>query len=644
MPDGGLGPRPGEEVFIVDQRRNLEVRAADDGRTVEMSFASEDPYLRWFGYEILGMEPGECDLARINSGFAPFLKDHRNSVDSQIGRVLRAWLDGDKARALVEIFDTEEGDEKLRQIRKGDLGAISVGYRVLEMALVKEVEDGPNEYRVTRWEPHEISLVAAAADPTVGVGRSAENSSRVLIHNRTEAGHMPEAKKPEQSGDNGVAAELAAAQARIAKLEADAAARDQREGEAAEEAKRAGEAKRLAEIEAIAAQVNAPQHLREIAKKRGLSGEEFKGLLYHHDPEGMAEAMGRAASINLSAEQSADFSMVKFLRALGGREKSAVEAARAELEASAEAVRVSGRELESEHSGLIPWNVIAGGRGSLHASRAALITGTANLGGNTVETAVAMDLIDILRNRSFVLRNATPLTGLQGNFDMPRLDTEGAAGWIAENADLAEIALTFGVIQFRPHDVGGYTQVGRRLLMQSSLDVEYEVRRILMEKIAVDTDKAALYGGASNQIDGISEISGIGGETFAAAVPTRAELLAMEADVGTANADVGALAWAFNSAMKASLKGAAVDSGSGKFLYDDDGEVVGHRTEISNNITAGDVFFGNWSDSIAAMWGQIEVEVDPYSFMRKRQIEISAIATMDFNVRHVGSFSFGNDG
>ena len=67
------------------------VRADGADLVVEMAFASELPYERWWGVEILGHDRGECDLGWVASGRAPFLKDHRTS--EQIGVVSRAWLD-----------------------------------------------------------------------------------------------------------------------------------------------------------------------------------------------------------------------------------------------------------------------------------------------------------------------------------------------------------------------------------------------------------------------------------------------------------------------------------------------------------------------------------------------------------------------
>ena len=69
-----------------------EAKVQNEDRTVQLSFSSEIPVLRDTplgpAYEVLGHDPGEVDLSRLNSGSAPVLKDHRRDVDSMVGTVV----------------------------------------------------------------------------------------------------------------------------------------------------------------------------------------------------------------------------------------------------------------------------------------------------------------------------------------------------------------------------------------------------------------------------------------------------------------------------------------------------------------------------------------------------------------------------
>lgn len=144
-----------------------------EARTVELAFSSESPVRRWFGDEILGHNPGECDLSRLNAG-AAFLDQHNHS--RQIGVIESARIDADKkGRAVVRFSKSAAAEEIFQDIVDGIRRLVSVGYSVDEMQMVKSEAGGKDEtYRVNRWTPFEVSLVSVPADVSVGVGRSAE--------------------------------------------------------------------------------------------------------------------------------------------------------------------------------------------------------------------------------------------------------------------------------------------------------------------------------------------------------------------------------------------------------------------------------------------------------------------------------------
>lgn len=153
-----------------------------DARTMELSFSSEEPYERYWGVEILGHNADEVRLDRINNAGA-LLMDH-NTKD-QIGVVEKTWIDTAtrKARALVRFGKSARASEILQDVIDGIRRNVSVSYNIQRMKLMKsEKIDGTNEtvdtYRVTDWEPLEISLVSVPADVTVGVGRSTETQQR----------------------------------------------------------------------------------------------------------------------------------------------------------------------------------------------------------------------------------------------------------------------------------------------------------------------------------------------------------------------------------------------------------------------------------------------------------------------------------
>ena len=170
-----------------DLRREINgnIRALEgegNERRFELSFSSEEPYKRFFGIEILDHSPGAVDLTRLNEiGVLLFNHDR----DEVLGRIERAWLEGDKGKAIV-VFDSDDAAETIYQkVKSGTLKGVSVGYRVKTWERVTTGETsssgkftGPCDVAIS-WEPFEISIVSVPADPTVGVGRELETPETV---------------------------------------------------------------------------------------------------------------------------------------------------------------------------------------------------------------------------------------------------------------------------------------------------------------------------------------------------------------------------------------------------------------------------------------------------------------------------------
>ena len=173
-----------------DYRRTLGTatlqRMEGDGneRKFTLSFSSEEPYERWFGLEILDHSPGAVDLQRINEIGCLLFNHNRDAV---IGKVNRAWLEGNRGMAEVE-FDTDEQSEVIFQkVKNKTLKGVSVGYRIDSLEEVQAGKTsadgrftGPCEI-ARKWWPFEISIVSVPADATVGVGREAGQQGKIPL-------------------------------------------------------------------------------------------------------------------------------------------------------------------------------------------------------------------------------------------------------------------------------------------------------------------------------------------------------------------------------------------------------------------------------------------------------------------------------
>ena len=166
----------GERSFGKASIRALEGEGNE--RKFELSFSSEEPYVRWFGPEILSHADGAVDLTRLNE-IGVLLFNH--DTDKVIGRVDRAWIENKRGKAEVTFDADSEADLIYQKVKSGTLKGVSVRYSVdswEEVAAGKVSADGftgPCDI-ARKWTPLEISVVSVPADATVGVGRSRNDS------------------------------------------------------------------------------------------------------------------------------------------------------------------------------------------------------------------------------------------------------------------------------------------------------------------------------------------------------------------------------------------------------------------------------------------------------------------------------------
>ena len=172
--------------------RTMEVRSYDqDNRTVELAFSSEIEVERWYGVEILDHSPASVRLDRLRDGGA-LLVDHDWS--DQVGVVESVSIDADRrGRAVVRFGRSARADEIFNDIVDGIRKHVSVGYRVLAAQLQEVRDEYTDVYRITDWEPYEISIVSVPADTTVGIGRQADNPHE---EQRAEKPNTAQSTKP----------------------------------------------------------------------------------------------------------------------------------------------------------------------------------------------------------------------------------------------------------------------------------------------------------------------------------------------------------------------------------------------------------------------------------------------------------------
>ena len=576
------------------QRAELTSFDEVEERTFEFPFSSEYPVARYFGNEILSHESKAADLSRLNDG-APLLFNH--NPDRVIGVVERAYIDGNKRRgyARVRFSRNSFAQEILSDVKDGVLRNVSFGYSIDKME-----ERGSGDFVATAWSPYEISVVSVPADPGVGIGRSFEDD------NAASAAPTPD---PIPSMEN-TTHDLAVVRAEAA------------------EAERA----RISDITSLCTKHGMEDLGRQMVES-GRSIDEARAAVLDKLNIPQETVTMQAADIGLSEKESRSFSFLRAINYLSNpTDRSAREAAAFEIEASEAAAAKLGRQSRGI---TIPQDVL----------RRDLNVGTASAGGNLVATELdAGSFIDLLRNASALDQaGATVLTGLTGNVAIPRQSGAATAYWVAESGSPTESQQTVDQVSLVPRTVAAYTDFSRRLMIQSSIDVENMVRSDLASVIALKIDAAGLYGTGSNSEPlGLKNTTGIGTEDFAAAAPTFAEVVALESDVATANALLGTPVYLMNAAMRGNLKTTKKDAGSGIFIMEN-GEVNGYRGVLSNQVASGDLWFGNFADLIIGYFSGLDLMVDPYTHSTSGTVRVVAMQDCDIAIRHPESFSRGND-
>jgi HK97 family phage major capsid protein len=596
-------------------------------RRVELSFSSEEPYRRWWGIEILGHDKGEVDMSWLETGHAPLLTDH-NTRD-QTGVIEDAVIGADrKGRAVVRFGKSARAEEIFQDVLDDIRGNVSVGYEISELRLVEEKDDVAT-YRVTSWRPLEISIVSIPADTTVGVGRSDERN----VHDIPVIGIKENDMPPEIQTQTAPATTKAnTIDTSAIRAQAEKSAR-----EATSEIFATG--KRFGMLDAA-----------EKAANEGMPVDEFRKLVLAEQEKKLQRAGTPDTEIGLSEKEQKGYSL---LRAMGAAAKQDWSKAGFEREASDAIADKIGREARGF---FVPYDVL----------KRDLSTGTAAAGGDLVGTThMAGSFIEMLRARMMVTNlGAKLLSGLVGDFEIPKQTGGASVYWIGEDDDTTGSDQQFGSVKLSPKTASAKTKFTRRLMLQSSPDVENLVRSDLATAIALGIDKAAISGaGINNEPTGILNISGIGAVIGGAngAVPGWADIVALETEVAADDADIGNLAYLTNAKVRGKLKTTEKAANTAQFIWGDGaggdagfGMLNGYRAGASNQVpstltkgTAASIcsaiLFGNWGDLLIGEWGVLDIQVDPYSAGDSGGTIVRAFQDVDVAARNAQSFAAMQD-
>ena len=649
-----------------------------DDRRRKLSFSSEQAVVpRWFGKEILDHTPSAVRTDFLNSGHAPILLNH-DRFSQPVGVIEKGSVQIGKdkvGRALGRWGKTATAQDALTNADDGIMTNTSVGYQVHEMRLENEKDGEDPTYKVTDWEPHEVSQVGLPADRSVGVGRADPGNS-------TQAARPQEKRQmdAEQTATGGAAAgtESGNGAGGAAAGAGAGGGSEQTRGttvQAGAQGKSAAqmEEDRISSIRNLCKAYNIEKNIADIWISGGTElrtvSEEILRIQEKRSKEAPTKSV---ADLGLTKREVKRYSLLKAIRAICDKNWSR---AQFELECSQEIAKrlnktpddmrffmpydIQNREIPASaiaahadprynmfgaqanplvRSGLPSISGLGNPNGYLTRDT---VVGTTTAGGYLVET-INLSFIELLRNRTVAFRlGATVLSGLVGNVSIPKQTGAATAYWFAtEEATLTESDPVFGQLAFSPHTVGGYTQISRLLLLQSSPDIEGIVNADLAAIVGIAVDAAVINGtGSSGQPHGIVGLTGVG--TGTGATLGLAGLLTAQGTVGAANVVPVRGGWAAPFSVSELLRARNEFSNTYSPLWYGsiwDGMMVGYPALASNQIPSGDMIFGDWAQVVVGEWGVLEVEVNPYANFQAGVIGIRAIMTVDVQVRYPGAF------
>tara|TARA_R100000654_G_scaffold72162_1_gene103766 strand:- start:4 stop:609 length:606 start_codon:yes stop_codon:yes gene_type:complete len=191
--------------------------------------------------------------------------------------------------------------------------------------------------------------------------------------------------------------------------------------------------------------------------------------------------------------------------------------------------------------------------------------------------------------------------------------------------------------------------------LQSNPAIEQLIRDDFVQVIAEEMDKVAIRGGDSNQPNGLMLATGINSVAIGTngGSITLDKVLDLKASVSTSNGDVSTCGFLTNSSVEGAISKLKDSNGSyhlspyGTELGQQ--QIASRRLMISNNVpstlTKGSssnncsaLIYGDFSQLLLGMFGDLEIEVDIYSQFQSGGVQVRALQAFDVGVRQPSAF------
>ena len=634
---------------IVETREVGEGKDKKTERVVRCSISSETPCINYMedpksgewvkALEVLGHKPGEIDDTRMRDGLV--IQDtHRGE---QIGIMDKPEVKDGKIVGMIRFGHSQKARDIEADALDGIKRNMSVGYIVNEYKRDGvDAATGLPIFRVTNWTPYEASFVNVPADTAVGVGRSQEENKNGGEPAATQKGiqimETPVTTKAGYTAEQKTKIREMASAAHVS-------------GEEVADILTSGRS-----FEEIREELlnRREKYLAELAKKPAKPAEETRAVIDESD--------------KAKIRQKYDFAKVlRYYAEVAESKYSSIDIG-FEREISDELAKQTGRAVQGI---LLPDFV--GNRAAANPSDGTLtlgtpgyaddsstgggITGIGGAGKNLIETLlISGQFIDALV-ATLVLREqlgAEVLTGLVGNISIPKGGSI-SGGWVAEGSNVAKKNPTFGQITATPHTYGAYVDITRKLLQQSSVNVQAKVLEWLLYACAAGIETAAFQGaGTSGAPTGLCTALNAAATAWSNA-PTFDKIVDLVAATKTANSYKPSMKFVGNAGVWAKLaktrdyevltdgaqtpKNVGAIGGSVRLLDTVTNKVIGRDFVEANLMPAAKLLFGDFTQLSVCLWSGTDIIVDPYANDTNGGLRLVALQDSDILIKRPESFA-----
>lgn len=244
--------------------------------------------------------------------------------------------------------------------------------------------------------------------------------------------------------------------------------------------------------------------------------------------------------------------------------------------------------------------------------RAAIQATVSKQGAEVVAEDKLNILAPIYQNLVMAKAGAQFMTGLVGNVSVPTY-SGATVGWKGEVDAAADGAGKFDEVELSPKRLTGFIDVSKQFLAQDSASAEALLRADIVRAISNELEATILGDAAGTAVKPSGLFNGA-----TAATLTYDGTVDMEAKLDGVENN-GNPSYIVSPSIKATLRKAKSDAGSGQFVYEN-GEINGipcYCTKAAKGIVLGD-----FSNYVIGQWGGIDLTVDPYTQAANGKIRI----------------------